>query len=296
VSPSPKTVLIVALIVIGCAFTAGWARSLFRRRDRNETMRPSWAHLAIGFVTNFFDTLGIGSYAPTTSLFRVRGIVADGMIPGTLNVGHLLPSFAEAFIFIAIVQVDMTTLVAMLAASAAGSWVGAGIVTRWPERKIRRGMAIALSLAAILMVLSLAKLLPAGGEARGLSGMRLVIAVAGNFVFGALMNLGIGLFAPCMIMLYLLGLHPKAAFPIMMGSCAVLMPVAGVRFIKDGRYSPRAALGLTIGGVPAVLIAAYLVKSLPLDAVRWLVVIVVIYTAVGLYRASLSREPDHAAK
>jgi uncharacterized membrane protein YfcA len=311
VDASPKTFLFVGLAAIGAAFVAGWARALVRERslrtavsaggsgspgDAPEPISPSATHLAIGFVTNFFDTLGIGSYAPTTSLFRLRSLVPDRLIPGTLNVGHTLPSFAEAFIFIAIVEVDMTTLVAMLAASAAGSWVGAGIVTRWPERKIQVGMSVALFAAATLMVLSLAGVAPAGGTALGLSGGALVVAVAGNFVFGALMNLGIGLFAPCMILLYLLGVHPKAAFPIMMGSCAVLMPVASARFIENGRYSPRAALGLTLGGLPAVLIAAFLVKSLPLRAVRWLVVFVVVYTAVGLYRASRRGRRGEAAR
>jgi uncharacterized membrane protein YfcA len=288
---SPKTLLFFALGVIAAGFVAMWGRALVRGRlaptaSPPEPMAPSLAHLSIGFVTNFFDTLGIGSYAPTTSLFRVRSLVPDRLIPGTLNVGHTLPSFAEAFIFIAIVEVDTTTLVAMLGAAAAGSWLGAGVVARWPERTIRLGMAMALFAAATLMVLSLTGVAPAGGDALGLSGAALVVAVACNFVFGALMTLGIGLFAPCMIVLYLLGVHPKAAFPIMMGSCAVLMPFASARFVQNGMYRPRAALGLTLGGLPAVLIAAFVVKSLPLTAVRWLVVAVVTYTAVGLYRAA----------
>jgi len=288
---SPKTLLFFALGAIAAGFVAMWGRALVRGRlaptaSPPEPMAPSLAHLAIGFVTNFFDTLGIGSYAPTTSLFRVRSLVPDRLIPGTLNVGHTLPSFAEAFIFIAIVEVDTTTLVAMLGAAAAGAWLGAGVVARWPERTIRLGMAMALFAAATLMVLSLTGVAPAGGDALGLSGAALVVAVACNFVFGALMTLGIGLFAPCMIVLYLLGVHPKAAFPIMMGSCAVLMPFASARFVQNGMYRPRAALGLTLGGLPAVLIAAFVVKSLPLTAVRWLVVAVVTYTAVGLYRAA----------
>jgi uncharacterized membrane protein YfcA len=288
---SPKTFLFVCLAALAAAFVAMWGRALVRGRrttGATEPMAPSLAHLTIGFVTNFFDTLGIGSYAPTTSLFRVRSLVPDRLIPGTLNVGHTLPSFAEAFIFIAIVEVDTTTLVAMLAASALGSWLGAGIVASWPERAIQIGMAMALFAAATLIVLSLAGLVPAGGDALGLSAVPLVVAVACNFVFGALMTLGIGLFAPCMIVLYLLGVDPKAAFPIMMGSCAVLMPFASARFVANEMYSPRAALGLTLGGLPAVLIAAFVVKSLPLTAVRWLVVFVVIYTAAGLYRASRS--------
>jgi uncharacterized membrane protein YfcA len=100
------------------------------------------------------------------------------------------------------------------------------------------------------------------------------------------MTLGIGLYAPCLILVSLLGMAPTAAFPIMMGACAFLMPVASVRFIEAGSYDPRAALGLSIAGVPAVLVAAFIVKSLPLAAVRWLVVVVVVYTAFALLRSA----------
>ncbi len=100
------------------------------------------------------------------------------------------------------------------------------------------------------------------------------------------MTLGIGLYAPCMILVSLLGMNPTTAFPIMMGSCAFLMPVASVRFIRSGSFSPGACLGLLIGGVPAVLIAALIVKRLPIGAVRWLVVVVVLYTATALLRAA----------
>ena len=96
------------------------------------------------------------------------------------------------------------------------------------------------------------------------------------------MTLGIGLYAPCMILVSLLGMNPKTAFPIMMGSCAFLMPVSSIRFVRERSFHPQAALGLAIGGLPAVLIAAFLVRSLPLSAVRWLVVIVVVYTAVNM--------------
>ena len=98
------------------------------------------------------------------------------------------------------------------------------------------------------------------------------IAIAGNFLLGALMTLGIGLYAPCMILVSLLGMNPTAAFPIMMGSCAFLMPVGSLRFIRERGYSLRNALGLAIGGLPGVLVAAYIVKSLNLDIVRWLVI------------------------
>jgi uncharacterized membrane protein YfcA len=79
---------------------------------------------------------------------------------------------------------------------------------------------------------------------------------------------------------YLLGMSPQAAFPIMMGSCAFLMPVGAVRFIREGRYRARAAIGLAVGGIPGVFLAAYVFKSLPIAWLKWLVVVVVLYTAI----------------
>jgi hypothetical protein len=148
-------------------------------------------------------------------------------------------------------------------------------------------MGLALVVAATLMLFTQLGLMPAGADRLGLDWPLLALAVAVNFVLGSLMTLGIGLYAPCMILISLLGMNPKAAFPIMMGSCAGLMPMAAARFVRAGRYSPSAAVGLTLGGTPALFIAAYLVKSMPLGAVRWLVVVVVLYTAISLVRAGL---------
>jgi uncharacterized membrane protein YfcA len=197
-----------------------------------------------------------------------------------------VPTFVQALIYIAVIEVDPRTLVLMIAASVVGAWLGAGIVTRLPKRAIQVGMGVALLVAATLFVLANLGLIPAGGEARALGGTLLIVACGVNFVLGALMTLGIGLYAPCLILVSLLGMNPIAAFPIMMGSCAFLMPVAGLRFVASRRYDLRAALGLLIGGIPGVLLAAFVVKQLPLDKLRWLVVIVVLYTAVAMLRSA----------
>jgi uncharacterized membrane protein YfcA len=288
---SAKAALFVLLILVCVGFGARWYAAT--RALPAAAGKPNWGHVLIGFLTNFFDMLGIGSFATTTSLFKFTKTVDDENIPGTLNVGHTFTTLAEALISIALVTVDMTTLVTMIAAAVAGAYLGAGLVARWPRQRIQLGMGVLLVVAAtIIAVRQLA--LVSGGTAIGVEGMKLGVAVAGNFVLGALMTLGIGLFAPCMILISLLGMDPKTAFPVMMGSCAFLMPVASLRFVRSGRYDRRASLGLTLGGVPAVLIAAYLVKSLPLKAVQWLIVIVVIYTAVAMIRSALAAKRSPA--
>jgi uncharacterized membrane protein YfcA len=280
---TPTTVLLVALGVLAVAYAVGWA---MRLGGSGPDGRGLARGTVIGGVTNFFDTLGVGSFAPTTSAFRALGLLPDRIIPGTLNVGHALPSVAQALIFIAIIEVGPWTLAGMIAASTAGAWFGAGLVSRWPPRRVQSGMGLALLVAAALMLRQLVAGAPGGAEALSLAGPRFAIGIAGNFLLGALMTLGVGLYAPCMILVSLLGMNAKAAFPIMMGSCAFLMPVAGWRFVTRDAYAPRVALGLTLGGIPAVLVAAFVVRELSLEAVRVLVLCVATYTALAMLSAA----------
>jgi uncharacterized membrane protein YfcA len=289
---NPKLLLFLALGVVGLVYLVSWGRALRAGRAAgNGAAPPSPLEVGIGFITNFFDTLGIGSYAPTTALFRFFKLVPDEKIPGTLTLGHTLPTIVESFIFIAVVQVDFLTLTSLIAASIVGAWLGAGVVAKWPKRNIQIGMGLALVAAATLFLLANLGIGAAGGTATGLNGARLLLGLIGNFVLGALMTLGIGLYGPCLIMISLLGMEPRAAFPIMMASCAFLMPVAGVKFSKKQAYQARPALGLALGGIPGVLIAALIVKSMSLVAVRWLVIVVVLYTAAGLLRSAFSPTP-----
>jgi len=287
---NPKLILLIALGLIVAVYIVYWAREV-QRAAASGRVAPGFFELAIGFVTNFFDTLGIGSFAPTTSVYKFWRMVPDEKIPGTLNVGHTLPTVVQAFIFIALVQVGFVTLVVMIAAAVLGAYGGAGIVCRWPRRNIQIGMGLALLVAATLFTLTnLNVFANIGSDALSLSGTRLAIGFVGNFALGALMTLGIGLYAPCMILVSLLGMNPTTAFPIMMGSCAFLMPIGSMRFIKEGRYSLKPALGLALGGIPAVLIAALIVKSLPVVWVRWLVVLVVLYASTMMLRSAFSKE------
>jgi uncharacterized membrane protein YfcA len=277
----------LALGLAGAAFLIGAVRAA-----RRSTMvrRPTPVELAIGFVTDFFDTLGIGSFAPTTAIYKLRRIVPDELIPGTLNVGHTPAALTESLIFVTAIVVDPILLIAMVVSAAVGAWLGAGIVARLPRRAIQVAMGVALLIAGAVFTAYNLHLLPGGGTAMSLAGWKFGLAVGINFVLGALMSAGIGLYAPCMITLALLGMHPLAAFPIMMGACALLQPVASLRFFQNQKFAWGPALGLAFGGVIGVLIAAFIVKSLPLVALRWLVIVVIAYAAFAMLRsAALAR-------
>jgi uncharacterized membrane protein YfcA len=276
-----KLILFTALGLVTVAFVLAWIRAT-RRYPAREPV--TLVDILIGFVTDFFDTLGIGSFAPTTAIFKLRGRPADELIPGTLNIGHNASAALNTVIFVTIVAVDPLLLVLMVGGAAVGAWLGAGVATRLPRRAIQLFMGTALLIAATVFALSNLGALPVGGTAMALAGWRLYFAVGANFVFGALMSVGIGLYAPCMIMLALLGLNPLAAFPIMMGACGLVQPVAGLRFFETGRFAWGPVIGLTLGGVVGVLVAAFIVKQLPVTALRWLVIVVVAYASIMMLR------------
>ncbi|MBI3447536.1 MAG: sulfite exporter TauE/SafE family protein [Acidobacteria bacterium] len=285
--PSLRTLLFAALAATTVWFIWAWLRLSKSRPtvvagERSHT----WYHSVVGFVMCFFDTLGIGNFATTTSAFKFRSSIPDEKIPGTLNVGYAIPTVLQALIYISIVEVDVVTLTLMIAASVVGAWLGAGIVARWPRAWVQVGMGFALLAAAGLM---LRAQLVAGGATEGtlaLQGNLLALGLLGNFALGALMTMGIGLYGPCLILVSLLGMSPSAAFPIMMGSCAFLMPIGGIRFVREGSYAPWTSVVLSLAGLPSVLIAAFIVRSLPLTAVRWLVIVVVVYAAVMMLRSA----------
>jgi uncharacterized membrane protein YfcA len=281
-------ILLGALVASGLWLAVRWTMAARQgTKSAGRGSAPTILELAIGFVTNFFDTLGIGSFATTTAMFRLLRLVPDEVIPGTLNVGHALPVVTQALFFIGAIAVDPVQMALLIVVSVAGGWVGAGVVASLSRRAVQLGMGCALLIAAMFMMLGMLGQVPAGGAALALTPRAFAFALAVNAILGALVTLGIGNYAPSLIMFSLLGMDPRAAFPIMMGSGAFVATIAGVRFVAANRLHWRAALGLTLGGIPGVIVAAWLVRSLPLDALRWLVLVVVAYASVTLLRAGL---------
>lgn len=279
----------VSLIALAIWFCFALVRDFLAHRNKLES--SSWLKTSvIGFVVNFFDVLGIGAFAPQTALLKFTKQTEDRLIPGTMNVANTLPVLLQAFIFINIIEVDPLTLILMLVSAAVGAVIGADIVSRLSERKIRLTMGFALLVTAAFMLARIMNWIQGGGEAIGLADSKLVIAVVVNFFLGAIMTAGVGLYAPCMALVFALGMSPKVAFPIMMGSCAFLMPPASVKFIRKGAYNRKAAVAMAIPGLVAVLIAAFIVKSLPLDILRWIVLVVILYTSATMLYAAFRKK------
>lgn len=284
----------IIVIWISLASLALWFAIVLAKdflAHKNSLEDSSWLKTSIiGFVVNFFDVLGIGAFAPQTALLKFTKQTEDKHIPGTMNVANTLPVLFQALIFITIIKVEVITLVLMFISAALGAVFGAGVVAKMSEKKIRLLMGFALLITAIFMLATSMEWIQGGGEAIGLKGGKLAIAVVANFGLGSLMTAGIGLYAPCMALVFALGMSPQVAFPIMMGSCAFLMPPASVRFIKEKAYNRKAALAMAIPGIVAVAIAAFLVKSLPLDVLRWVVIAIILYTSGIMLHAGFTKK------
>lgn len=237
----------------------------------------------IGFTTNFFDTLGIGSFAPTTMLLKLtKSLKNDRLLPGTLNAACAIPVMTEALSYIKMVKVSGLTLLTMMLSAMLGAFIGSRIVVRFDEKKVQVTVGCALAVTAVLMVLSVTGVttkLGAHNVATGLYGWKLVVACAVNFILGSLMNVGIGLYAPCMALVYLLGLSPLVAFPIMMSSCASVMPIAAGVFIRRDDYARAPAISITACGCLGVFVAIHFVKHLNVTFIMWLVILVMVYTS-----------------
>jgi uncharacterized membrane protein YfcA len=353
-------VLFVALAILTLAYVGIWVVEARKSTDTPDPGSPDAERIAVGFFANFFDALGIGSFATSTTYFRLRKLVRDELIPGTLNVGYCLPTITQAFIGIAVIAVDPMTLVLFIATAVAGAWFGAGVVSRMPRRAIQVGMGIALLVAAGFMLAKVTRVMPsddvrvgaqeaviresasagakpvatlaagtrlellnaghdwskvrtidadtngarpegyvetaaAQGIVLGVTGLKLALGLVGSFFLGSIMPLGIGYYAPCMVLIAVLGMSPSAAFPIMMGACAFLMPVASAQFVRLRKYSLRTAIGMAIGGIFGSALALLVVKSLNLYYVMWLVTVVIVYTGVSLLHTAAREKKAHTA-
>ena len=277
----------ITLIILSIFFIYFLSKDVIKHRKVLENVSVVKTAL-IGFVVNFFDVLGIGAFAPQTALLKFTKQTEDRILPGTLNVSNTIPVLIQALIFIQIVEVEPVTLISMLLSAAAGAILGAGIVAKLSVKKIQLTMGFALLVTAFFMLSGQMNWIQNGGEAIGLNGGKLALAIGANFILGAFMTVGIGLYAPCMALVYALGMSPLVAFPIMMGSCAFLMPPASAKFIKEGAYNRKASVSMAIPGIIAVLIAAFLIKSLPLNTLRWVVIVVIIYTSLVMFKSALN--------
>lgn len=285
--------LLVPIVLAALVFSIVLTNAAIARRAA-----PTAETIVLGAVVSFFDTLGIGCFAPSTAWLKFRNLVPDRLIPPTILVGLTITAVVESVIFLIQlgVKVDPVLLVGCILACTMGGLVGAPLVHRTRVWIVQLVVAMGLLLAAIAYGMANLHLFPGGGTATGLPLALTVIAIAANFLFGVLLNFGVGNYAPTLVVLSLLGMDPRLCFPIMAGAAALMGSSAGIRHINTGHVDLRVVLGLTVGGIPAVLVAAYIVVTMPIELLRWLVLVVVLYAAVLMFRAALKGRREHKAE
>ena len=247
--------------------------------------------MLIGFVTDFGDTLGIGSFATTTAAFRATHYDDDRQLPGTLNAMHAIPVMVEALFFITAVKVELSTLLPMTTAAVVGAYVGTHVTKNWHAPTVQRVMSAALFIAVVIMIIRMITN-PGADNAltvHGLHGWWLVLGIAFNVGVGILMTMGLGNYAPELIFFSLMGVNPAIAFPVMMLDAALIMPTTAWNVIKMDRVSWRGFAGVTIGGILGVIVAAKFFTSMDVQLLKLLIIVVSLWTAVGLLRDSFKQ-------
>jgi uncharacterized membrane protein YfcA len=302
---NPISVLLIVLGLFAAGYLYVFVAGLVRDARDGQPLAPKPLMALISFIANFFDTLGVGSYATTTSMVRFFKLIPDERIPGSLNVGYAIPTMIQAYVTIhgvsglgvtvPPVEVDPLTLISLIAAAILGAWLGAGVVSRWPRRKIQLGMGMCLAAAAVIMLVRLTVFHSLELGTTGLTGIKLIIGIVGLFGLGALMTLGIGLYAPCLILVTLLGMNDKSGYPIMMGACAFLMPVAVVRFIRARAYYAPAMLSMALPGIISVPLAFKWFQNLDMKWVKIVVIFVVAYASITMLLTAYRERGTEAA-
>ncbi len=277
-----QTILVIyAIVVAVIVFT-----DYFKNREKYVSLKNKALHFIIGIVVNFLDALGIGNFATTVAAYGVFNLVEDKKIPGTLNVGIAIPVIFEALMFTSTVKVEFTTLIPFVVCGVIGAIVGNRIVSKVSAKIVTKGMAIGLLIAALMMLAGKFNIIPAGGDLTGITGIKLIIACVSNFILGIALCFGVGNFAPSMCIIYFLGMSPMVSFPLMMCTGAIATPTTGLMSLKQGLIDRTAVMGLAVGGVIGVAVAVFMVKSMSISTLQWLVIAVVLYSSISMFLKS----------
>lgn len=278
-----EKVILLLIVVINGVFAFKFIQDLLKNKNAIKEEGGSGILLSITSAIIFFlSTFGISDFAISTIFYRKKKLVSDKKLPGTLNAQCVIPVAVMALAYISVIKVDTVTLIVCIAAQIAGAYIGPRFVVKLQAKVIRRFISVGLLVATFFILAGKFSLVPSGGTATGLSGVKLVIAAICLFIYGALNNIGIGSYSLTMATIYALGMNPAVAFPIMMGACTFSVPVGSMEFIKYGEYGRKITAFASTFGVIGVLVAVYLVKSLNVSMLQWLIAAVLLYSGISM--------------
>ncbi|MGL5268770.1 MAG: sulfite exporter TauE/SafE family protein [Spiroplasma sp.] len=263
---------------------------------------------SIGFIGSFTDTIGIGSFAVVAAgLNATKSVKNVKNLPGTLNIGLTVPNLLAGTLFVSAIQVELATLISLVVAAMLGSFCAAKIVNKVNRKFIAIFVASCLTTAGILMIFTQFDLF-ATSRIRGLQGWKLVVGIIAFFIIGGLQSFGVGLYAPAIAIVSLLGMETIVAFPIMTCAGGFALPTTAWTFHRDNNYSPKVSYGLLIGGVFGTVAAFFIVFvgiqggfGIKMDSftyyLKWFAIAIMCYAAFMLLKKYLElRKEDNQAK
>jgi uncharacterized membrane protein YfcA len=286
------TLLMVGLSVI-CLLAMGYR---FYQEPKQPFLAIQYVKLGFSGILAFIaDTFGVGSFAVNVALSKFFGTFEDEELPGAVNGAQVLPGAIESLFFMQLVDVDLKTLLILVAGTCLGGVVGGHIVTRMNKQTIRALMVVCFIVLIFLLLGYQLKLMPLGGEAMSLNGIKLVLGFLAMVLCGALTCAGVGLFVMVQSVLFLLNVSPEVAFPIMTTAGAMQQPLTTMVFLKQGRIPLKKTWVLSIAGCVGVMMALPVFNALSTDALRGLLMVVLIYNVISMGRTYLRARP-HPAK
>ena len=275
-----RTILLSLIVIVNGYFLFVFVKDLISHKEAFKEEKGNMKALPFtSFIMFFLSTFGISDFAIGTVLYPKLGWTSMKKLPGTLNTQCVIPVAVMALSYISSVEVGIKTLAVCIIAQVIGAYVGPKFVVKLPEDTIKKFVGFGLIVAAFLIFAGQMEWIPSNGVSKELYGGKLILAAVLLFTYGALNNIGIGSFALTMVTVYLLGMDPIAAFPIMMGACTFSVPTGSVQFVKLDQYSRKITLFTSTFGVLGVLVAVFLVKSLDTYLLKWLVIFVLIYSS-----------------
>jgi uncharacterized membrane protein YfcA len=238
-----------------------------------------------GVVAFIADTIGVGSFAINIAIGKTLKLVTDKELPGFVNGAQVIPGAIEAIFFLGVLHVDMRTLVVLVLATTLGGFVGGVFASKIRASTIRVIMVFAFILVLFLLLSKLLNFLPIGGALTKLQGWRLWVGFVGMFTAGFLVSFGVGLFALVQAILFLLGMSPVVAFPIMTAAGAIQQPVTTFAFLVNNAIPIKKVLIVSSFGIVGVFIGFQIITVLSVDQLQWLLVIIIAYNIISLARS-----------
>jgi uncharacterized membrane protein YfcA len=286
-------VILALVVIVNGIFAFFFIRDLIVHRGQTLKEPGNPIVMAIvSFALFLLSTFGISDFAIGASIYPKLKWVSTKKLPGTLNTECVIPVAVMALAYISSINVGLATLIIPIVAQVIGAYISPRFVVKLPVAIIKKFVSVGLFVAAALILAGKFGVYPSGGEAASLIGVKLAALGVLSLIYGALNNIGIGSYALTMATVYALGLNPGVAFPIMMGACTFSVPVGSMQFIKYNTYSRKITLFTSVFGTIGVLIAAFVVKSLNVSMLQWLVVVVILYSAVSMLLSLRKKEEE----